>query len=244
MNAQYITNPFSVESQELSQPTPAVNEVLLKIMAVGLCGSDLTTYRGANPMVSYPRIPGHEIAAEIIDTGSDVPDSYENGCLATVLPYTACGSCTSCHAGRANCCRYNQTLGVQRDGAAVDYITVPYHKVIPVPGFTVDQTALVEPLSVGCHAVNRAAVVRDDCVLVFGCGMIGLGAILAASFSGAHVIAVDIDDAKLDTARCLGAEFCVNSLNESLDDRVQEITDGNGPSVVIEAFNNSSIACS
>lgn len=236
MITQQITDPFTVVSCEVPEPVPAANDVLLRIKAVGLCGSDLATYRGINPLAGYPRIPGHEIAAEIVATGPDVPVPYEPGTLVTVLPYTACGDCSSCRAGRVNCCRYNQTLGVQRDGAAAEYIVVPYKKIIPVTGFSVEQAVLIEPLSVGCHAVNRAGITRDECVLIFGCGMIGLGAVLTAACSGARVIAVDIDDSKLETAKSLGAEFCINSLHDQLDTRVQDITGGDGPSVAIEAI--------
>jgi len=235
MKAAIILKQRQVQMSEIAAPQAGEGDVLIRITALGLCGSDLATYRGINPMVSYPRIPGHEVAGEIAEVGPEVPPDFVIGSSVTVLPYTACGRCSACRIGRVNCCRYNQTMGVQRDGAATEYVVVPYEKVLRADGFTDEQLICIEPLSVGSHAVARGGVRQPDSVLVFGCGLIGLGAIAAAAFRHAEVTAVDIDDGKLQKAKALGAVNTINSRREDLRSRADQITSGDGFSVVIEA---------
>jgi len=235
MKAVKIIKPGVVKLVELNKPKVSVKEILIKLKALGLCGSDLKTYQGQNQMVIYPRIPGHEIAGEIVQTGEEVPSEFQVGRLVTVSPYTSCGKCVACQQGRVNCCPYNQTLGVQRDGAAVEFITVPYSKVFLAGDLPEEQIACIEPLSVGWHATNRAQIRSEDIVLVFGCGMIGLGVIAASTYKGAKVIAVDIDDLKLKKAKALGAIYTVNSQKENLEKKIFQLTRGQGVNVVIEA---------
>src|SRR6058998_2490585 len=116
MKAFYITQPGETALGDLQQPRPIETEVLLKTRLIGMCGTDLSTYRGKNPLVSYPRIPGHEIAATILETGPDIPAEFMPGMNVTVYPNTSCGRCASCRRGRINACKFNETLGVQRDG--------------------------------------------------------------------------------------------------------------------------------
>ena len=187
-------------------------------------------------MAISPVIPGHEIGGIVEEIGSDVPAGLlEKGMSVTVNPYTACGKCSSCRRGRPNACRHNETMGVQRNGAMIDYIAVPWSKIIPAQGLTPRECALVEPMSVGFHAVDRAAVTDIDTVAVIGCGMIGLGAIVRAALRGATVIAIDLDDEKLALARELGATYSINSATSNLADELSRLTDGHGPDVVIEA---------
>ena len=235
MKAIKIIKPGVVKLVELNKPKVSVGEILIKLKALGLCGSDLKTYQGQNQMVIYPRIPGHEIAGEIVQTGEEVPSEFQVGRLVTVSPYTSCGKCVACQQGRVNCCPYNQTLGVQRDGAAVEFITVPYSKVFLAGDLPEEQIACIEPLSVGWHATNRAQIRSEDIVLVFGCGMIGLGVIAASTYKGAKVIAVDIDDLKLKKAKALGAIYTVNFQKENLEKKIFQLTRGQGVNVVIEA---------
>src|SRR6476646_474637 len=166
-----------------------------------MCGSDLNTFRGYNPLVTYPRIPGHEIAATVEAVGAGVPSEFRPGVDVTVSPYTNCGTCAACRRGRPNACQSNQTLGVQRDGGMTSYFVAPWRKLFSSGGLSLRELSVVEPLSVGFHACNRGRVTSSDTVLVLGCGTVGLGAIAAASFAGAKVIAADLDDAKLDLAR-------------------------------------------
>lgn len=229
-----IDSPGHFSYGEKPPPKPRPGEVLLRIKRLGFCGSDLNTFRGGNPLVTYPRVPGHEIAALIEETTPGVPAEFSIGRAVTVMPYTACGHCPSCRAGRPNACRDNQTLGVQQEGAFTDYIVAPWEKLIPAQ-LGLRELALVEPLAVGFHAVARGRVTATDTVLVFGCGMVGLGAIAAALDRKATVIAVDIEDAKLAVARQAGATHTINSHTESLHPRLLALTDGEGPSVAIEA---------
>jgi len=157
------------------------------------------------------------------------------GMSCTINPYTACGNCSSCRNGRPNACRFNQTLGVQRDGAMREYISVPWNKIIVDADITPEDFSLVEPMSVGFHAVDRGKVNDLDTVMVLGCGMIGIGALVRAALRGARVIAVDVDDDKLTLARRLGAMFTINSKTENVHERLQTITNHAGPDVVIEA---------
>jgi len=157
------------------------------------------------------------------------------GMNVTVDPYSNCGKCSSCRHERANACEHNETLGVQRNGAMREYFAMPWQKIILAEGLTKKEIALIEPMSVGFHAVNRAEVTDIDNVLVIGCGMIGMGAIVRANMRGATVIAVDLDDEKLALAKRVGAHHVINTAKEDLHQRLQEITEGFGPDVVIEA---------
>ena len=180
-------------------------------------------------------IPGHEIGAEIVQVGADVPGTLRPGMTVTVNPYTACGHCAACRGGRPNACEFNETLGVQRDGAMREYFVLPWEKVIVTEGLSAKDCALVEPLSVGFHAVARAQVKEKDVVAVFGCGMIGMGAIIGAALRGATVVAMDIDDEKLKVAEAVGAKYTVNTAYEDVQEGISEMTNGLLADVVIEA---------
>lgn len=234
MKALSISEKGQSTIVELEKPVCGSNQVLIKLAYVAFCGSDLSTYQGRNPMVSYPRVPGHEISGTVEGFGSEVTH-LTKGAKVTVIPYTACGECPSCKRGRSNACRSNQTLGVQREGAMTEYIAIDSDKVLLVDQLNLDELALVEPLTVGFHSVDRAEVTDQDTVLVFGCGMIGLGAIAAAVHRGANVIAVDIADDKLNIAKKIGANHTIHSINDNLIEKVNSITDGDLADVVIEA---------
>lgn len=227
---------FGVISME--EPVPAADEVLVRMEYVGFCGSDLNTYMGRNPMVKLPVIPGHEIGAVVEKVGESVPDIIRPGMTVTVNPYTNCGKCPSCRNGRVNACQFNETLGVQRNGAMRERMVLPWTKIIPAEGIDVRTCALIEPMSVGFHAVSRAEITDLDTVMVIGCGMVGLGAVVRSALRGAAVIAADIDDEKLALARQMGATHTVNTMTEDVHAKLQEITAGMGPDVVIEAVGN------
>lgn len=235
MKAVQITEAGKVQVADIVKPTLGAGEILLRIKYVGFCGSDLNTYLGRNPMVKMPVIPGHEVGAVIEELGEGVPAGFEKGMNVTVNPYTNCGKCASCRNGRVNACEHNETLGVQRNGSMQEFLVLPWTKVIPATGLSDKECALIEPMSVGFHAVSRAQVTDIDTVAVIGCGMIGLGAIVRASLRGARVIAMDIDDEKLELAKRLGASMVINSKTENVVERVRELTDGYMADVVIEA---------
>lgn len=235
MKAVEILGEKKITLTERDKPEIKPGEVLVKIRYVGFCGSDLNTFLGKNPMVKLPVVPGHEIGAQVEAVSEGVPSTIVPGTPCTVNPYTACGHCPSCRNGRPNACQFNQTFGVQRDGAMCEYIAVPWQKVIVDSEITPRDFALVEPMSVGFHAIARAEVTDLDIVMVIGCGMIGVGALVRAALRGARVIAVDVDDTKLDLAKGLGASYTINSKTENVHNRLQEITKGTGPDVVVEA---------
>ncbi len=236
MTAFTIAAPGATEFRQVPVPVPTAAEVLIRVRLVGYCGSDLSTFRGLNPMVSYPRIPGHEVSGTIAAVGEAVPSAWQPGMAVTLSPYTQCGECSACRCQRPNCCRRNQTLGVQRDGALTEFIAVPWTKLFASPALGLRELALVEPLTVGGHAVARGQVAAGDTVCVLGCGAIGLGAIAGAAFRGARVVAVDIDAAKLALAAKAGAAHTLDSSRCDLHAELQALTQGEGPAVVIEAI--------
>jgi 2-desacetyl-2-hydroxyethyl bacteriochlorophyllide A dehydrogenase len=235
MKALMIEGVDRCAFHDIAEPVPGPGEVLVAVRHVGLCGSDLATFAGLNPLVALPRIPGHEIGAEIVCTGADVPADYAPGRRAIVVPYTACGTCTSCRQGRVNACRSNRTLGVQQHGGLAEKIVLPWGKLILNDTLAPRHLALVEPLSVGFHAVARGRVTKADRVVVIGCGMIGMGAIIGAVARGATVIAVDVSPSKLGLASRWGAAHVIDGSREDVAARVTELTGGDGADIVIEA---------
>ena len=233
MKALVIKKPGEAAIENVPEPKLDSGKVLLRVRMVGLCGSDLNSFRGRNPMVHFPRIPGHEVAATIVEGNLAYPE-LTVGLNVTMSPYTSCGKCPSCLRGRPNACALNETLGVQRDGALTELISMPPEKLYPAP-LAIRELCIVEPLTVGFHAVARGSVSASDTVAVFGCGVVGLGAIAASHFAGAATIAVDLEDEKLKTARKSGATHTVNSSKSLLHEKLQELTNGRGPDVIIEA---------
>jgi len=235
MKAVVLEGPGQAGIKNVHAPeAPGEGEVLLQVRMVGLCGSDLNSYRGRNPMVSYPRILGHEVAATVVEAGAGA-SQWQAGTAVTLSPYSSCGLCTACLRGRSNACQFNQTLGVQRDGALTELIAVPAARLFRAD-LTLKELCLVEPLTVGFHAAARGRAAAGDTVAVFGCGGVGLGAVAGAAFRGATVIGVDLDESKLATARKAGAAYSINSADEDLHARLAELTGGRGPDVVIEAI--------
>jgi threonine dehydrogenase-like Zn-dependent dehydrogenase len=235
MKALILKNPGEAAIESVPEPKAEGGKILLHVRMIGLCGSDLNSYRGKNPLIQFPRILGHEIAATIVESSRSIP-GLEAGVNVTMSPYTNCGKCASCLQGRPNACASNQTLGVQRDGALTEYITAPPEKLYRAASLSLKELCMVEPLTVGFHAAARGRVNANDIVAVLGCGGVGLGAIAASHFSGARTIAVDVDDAKLEIAKQAGAQHIINTSREPLHDRLQELTGGHGPGVVIEAI--------
>lgn len=239
MKAIQITGERQMEIVNVAEQELKADEVLLRLEYVGFCGSDLSTYLGKNPMVKMPVIPGHEVGAVIEKVGADVPEGLKPGMVVTCNPYTNCGKCASCRNQRVNACQHNETLGVQRNGAMREYIALSWEKVIPAGLLSPRTCALIEPMSVGFHAVNRAQVTDIDVVVVIGCGMVGMGAIVRSSLRGATVVAADIDDEKLALAKEMGASYTINTMTEDVHTRLMEITSGFGPDVIIEAVGST-----
>lgn len=238
MRALVLVEPGKTEIREIEKPMPAADEVLLKIGMVGFCGGDLNGFRGLFELQEYPNVLGHEVGAVIESVGKNVPADFKAGMNVTLNPYQNCGKCISCRKGRPNACIDNKTMGVRRPGAMTEYITVPWNKLHISNKLSLRELALVEPLTVGFHAVDRGRVTEDDIVVVIGCGIVGLGAVAGALKRGAEVIAVDVSDYKTGIAQKVGASATINSTTTDLQHALDELTDGNGPDVVIEAVGN------
>lgn len=231
-----INNPGEVEIREVSMPKPKAGEALIKILYGGICGSDLGTYRGTFAYVSYPRTPGHEFSAEIVEIGEN-DKGLKPGMIVTCNPYFNCKTCYSCERGLVNCCTTNQTMGVQREGAFAEYITMPIDRIYDGQGLSGKTLALIEPFCISYHGVSRANVKPGDKVLVLGAGTIGVLAAVAAKALGAEVYISDVAEKKLDYAL---NEFkldgkLLNESPESFEKQVSDITKGNGFDVTIEA---------
>lgn len=235
MKAFCLVQPGKTEVREIELPLPKSNEVLLKIGMVGFCGGDLNGFRGLFPLQEYPTVLGHEVGATITETGSDVPASFKPGMKVTIDPYLNCGKCIACRKNRPNACRDNKTMGVRRPGAMTRYVSVPWQKVHASDKLSLRELALVEPLTVGFHAAARGRITAEDIVAVIGCGIVGMGALASAVNRGATVIAIDLDDNKLNIARMIGVQHTINTTRENLHEALATLTNGDGPDVIIEA---------
>ena len=239
MRALFLTAIGQTEIREIDKPSIGPEEVLLKIGMVGFCGGDLNGFKGLFELQEYPNVLGHEVGGTIEAMGSKVPESFKLGNKVTVYPYLNCGKCISCRKGRRNACQDNKTMGVRRPGAMTRYIAIHWQDLFTSEKLSLKELALVEPLTVGFHAAARGRVSSQDRVAVIGCGIVGMGAIASAVNRGAEVIAIDIDDSKMDIAKKIGVAHTINTSREDLHEALMRITDGDGPDVIIEAVGNA-----
>lgn len=224
--------PGKLIYKELDKPVISADNMLLRVRRIGICGTDLHAFEGTQPYFNYPRILGHELAAEVVTASGD----FKEGDLVTVIPYINCKTCLACRNGKSNCCANIKVLGVHTDGGMAEYITVPTRLLLHADGLSLDELALVEPLAIGAHGVRRADVKRDEFVLIVGAGPIGLGTIEFARIAGGKVIALDINDERLAFCKDkLDVKYTINAGTEDVMQRLQEITNGDMPSVVIDA---------
>lgn len=201
MKALQLEKPHLWQRIEISEPpAPAPGEALLRVLRVGICGTDLSGYLGKMPFFSYPRIPGHELGVEVIAVGAGVTN-VKVGDLCSVEPYLNCQDCHSCRRGFTNCCEHNQTLGVMCDGGLAERIILPARKLHVANKLSPDQCALVETLAIGCHAVDRGNPKAGENILILGAGPIGLSALEFAKLSGARPIVMDISETRLAFVR-------------------------------------------
>jgi threonine dehydrogenase-like Zn-dependent dehydrogenase len=239
MRALFLTAIGQTEIREIDKPSIGPEEVLLKIGMVGFCGGDLNGFKGLFELQEYPNVLGHEVGGTIEEIGSQVPESFKLGNKVTVYPYLNCGKCISCRKGRRNACQDNKTMGVRRPGAMTRYIAIHWQDLFTSEKLSLKELALVEPLTVGFHAAARGRVSSQDRVAVIGCGIVGMGAIASAVNRGAEVIAIDIDDSKMEIAKKIGVAHTINTSKEDLHEALMRITDGDGPDVIIEAVGNA-----
>ncbi len=227
--------------QEVPVPACRPDEVLVRVRACAICGSDVHGYDGSSGRRIPPIVMGHEAAGEVTETGEAV-SCFQPGDRVTFDSTIYCGTCVFCRAGRVNLCDDRRVLGVscedyRRDGAFAEYVAVPERIVYRIPdGLSFEHASLVEPVAVAVHAVSRAALRLNDTAVVLGAGTIGLLAIQALQRAGCgRIIAVDLDDARLGLAEQLGATDTVNSAHNPTADAVTSLTGGKGADIVLEA---------
>ncbi|OOF64598.1 zinc-binding alcohol dehydrogenase family protein [Rodentibacter sp. Ppn85] len=238
-----LEEPNKVSVKEITYPQKGNNDVLIQVESMGICGSDIGAYRGTNPLVTYPRILGHEIVGRIIESGIGMPENVKVGDRVIVDPYVYCGKCYPCSIGRTNCCESLKVIGVHIDGGMQEVIRHPAHLITKVPyNLPINQLPLAEPLTIALHALHRANLKENEHIVIIGAGAIGLMAALVAIQYGATPILVDILDERLEYAKSLGIEHIINPQKEDDRNKIKEITNGRMAEVVMEASGaNSSI---
>lgn len=234
MKAVQITKPGEIRLIDEEMPKAGAGEALLQVLYCGICGADVASYTGNQPFTTYPRIPGHEFSARIVEIPNN-DRGLKAGDVVTCNPYFNCGKCYACKRGIVNACRDNQTMGVQRDGSFREYITMPVERIIDGKGLSAKELALIEPFSISCHALSRAEVKPGDNLLIMGAGPIGLFALMKAKAMGARVLIADMLPSRLALAKEYGADCTVNVREEELHAACADFTLGNGFDVCVEA---------
>lgn len=215
MLQQVMTAPGKIEFREIPVPEIGENEVLIKIMKIGVCGSDIHVYHGEHPFTSYPVTQGHEVSGEVVKTGTAV-SGIKPGQKVTIQPQVVCGRCYPCRHGKYNLCEELKVMGFQTTGVASHYFAVDQAKVTPLPDeMSYDEGAMIEPLAVAVHAVRRAGDVKGAKIAVLGAGPIGILVAQAAKGMGAdQVMITDVSSLRLEKAKECGVDFCVNTRNQ------------------------------
>lgn len=236
MKAVQIPSAMEMEVIDIEKPVIRnPDEVLVKVKRVGICGSDMHIYHGTNPLATYPRIVGHEVAGEVVEVGSNV-SGMKPGDHVVVEPIRYCGECYACRKGRPNVCQSLSVFGVHEDGGLREFFVLPEKQLHVVnSSLEWDEIVLAEPYTIGAQAVWRGAVGDGDTVFIQGSGPIGICILKMAKLQGARVIISDLKQERLAFAKENGADEIINASEESVEDRVLELTDGEGPNVVIDA---------
>lgn len=234
MKTLICIKPGLLEYKNFVDPELKQGYAIIKIRRIGICGTDLHAYKGTQPFFTYPRILGHELAADLIE--ADGAEGFLTGEALTIIPYFNCGKCIACRNDKYNCCVDIKVCGVHIDGGMAEYLSVPSYSLVKSQGLSYDELALVEPLAIGAHGVDRANVQKDEFVLVIGAGPIGLGTMEFARIAGAKVIALDINENRLKFCKeKLKIDYVINACEEDVLARLKEITCGDMPTVVIDA---------
>jgi 2-desacetyl-2-hydroxyethyl bacteriochlorophyllide A dehydrogenase len=235
-----VASPLNLEVREV--PTPKLengNEVLIKVKAAGICGSDIHIYHGTSPVATYPRIIGHEVAGEVLEVGDQVT-GLQSGDHVVIDPVVGCGKCYPCSVGRPNVCNNLQVRGVHLDGGYQEYMVLPASGLYKVSAeLSWEKAVLVEPFTVAAQVVSRGAVVPADTVFIMGVGPIGLTVLQVVKKIGARCIVSDLVESRLNMARKLGADVILNGAACDVAARLKEETAGFGPNVIIDAVCNN-----
>lgn len=226
--------PYRFNITEIKKPEPKPGEALVNIKRIGVCGTDFHAYCGKQPFFSYPRVLGHELAGEIAEI-RDSRGLLKPGDPVTVIPYLECGNCAACRSGRPNCCMNLNVLGVHIDGGMQEYLAVPADHLLKTENLTHSEAAVVECLSIGAHAAERADIRKGETVLVIGAGPIGLGVMKFSKLKGANVIAMDLREDRLAFSRMwAGADETVVA-GENAAAEIKRLTAGDFPQAVFDA---------
>jgi 2-desacetyl-2-hydroxyethyl bacteriochlorophyllide A dehydrogenase len=237
MDVVVCPRPGTLVLEQRPVPIPAPNEVLVRVRRVGMCGTDMHIFRGAQPFLTYPRVMGHEISGEVVK--SPAGSSLRPGELVYVVPYLSCGQCSACRKHRPNCCKALEVLGVHRDGALAQYVCLPERFVFSARGVTLNEAAMVEFLAIGAHAVLRGGVTSDQRVLVCGSGPIGIACALFSKLRGSEVTVVDLRPERLSLCEeKLGIDHTLR-VDADIDARLLSISNGDMFDVVFDATGNA-----
>lgn len=239
MKAVQIVKPNELKVIDMEKPV--INEkdnVLIKMTAAGICGSDVGIYHGTNAAATYPRIIGHEMVGRVDEVGPNVKH-LKPGDRVIVNQVTSCGHCYPCKIGRGNVCDNLAVRGVHIDGGYREFIAVPESDCYILPDSLSDEDAvMIEPTTIGIQSCTRAGLEKDDMLLIFGSGALGSSILKIARLLCGHIIVADVMDDKLETARANGAAYTINVLKENLIEKVKEYTHGHGATVSIDAVCN------
>jgi L-gulonate 5-dehydrogenase len=227
--------PFDIAIEDAAEPEPGAGEALIRVERVGICGSDLSLYKGTHPYRLYPRIQGHEASGRIAAFGAGDRGGLSVGDRVAVEPLLPCGTCYPCRIGRRNCCTRLRVIGAHVDGMFREFVALPVFALYQASDLDPDLAALAEPVSIAVQAVARGEITGADRVLVMGAGPIGTAICLAATDRGARVMVADKIPARLAIARAFGAERTVDADEEDVAAAAQAWTEGDGPSVVVDA---------
>jgi len=237
MHVVTCCEPGTLALETREAPVPTSGEVLVRIRRVGVCGTDYHIFRGTQPYLSYPRVMGHELAG-VVET-ADAASGFAAGTPVCIMPYLFCGHCVACTKGKTNCCVNIQVLGVHRDGGLAELLAIDPRYLLDATGLTLDQAAMVEFLSIGYHAVRRAALSGGERVLVVGAGPIGMAVALFAGLRGADVTVLDGNAGRAGfCVERLGAQAAV-VLGDDTQQRLADITEGAFFDAVFDATGNA-----
>ena len=239
MKAVQIVKPGELKVIDIEKPVlDEENNVIVKMTAAGICGSDVGIYHGTNAAATYPRIIGHEMVGVVAETGASV-QKLKVGDRVIVNQVTSCGHCYPCRKGRGNVCDHLKVRGVHIDGGYREFIAVPEVDCYILPDSISDRDAvMIEPTTIAIQSCTRAELEKDDMLLIYGSGALGSSILKIASQICDHIIVADIQDDKLETAKANGAKYTINVLNEDLVEKVKEYTQMHGATVSIDAVCN------
>lgn len=239
MKALMLNEPKDIKVVEIpKEKIKSSDEVLIKVKAAGICGSDISIYNGTSPVATYPRILGHEVVGVVEEIGSTVT-RFKVGDHVIVKQTESCGECYACKHGRDNVCIDLKVRGVNIDGGYREYVTVPETSAYVIPKDLDFKTAvLIEPFTIAFQACSRGRLESDDTLLVYGAGALGTSVIQVAKSFGATIITVDIEDEKLEKAKELGASYTINGKEQDVKEEIKKITNGYGPTICIDTVCN------